>query len=1616
MPRRPAKSSPSLPHSVFFIASFLCFVGLAGGQVAPGMPSFGASDNHEVDSIDLSNNNIVLSVPIMSKSGTMGFQYGAFQNYYMAINPLTGSSWLPSSVTWGPPPHAVLTESMPGTASYSQSSTGALCPDGHTNTTKYYNWIITDSLGTVHPFASTDFSDKTAGGTSCLTGSGFTDHATDGSGYTITVAANGTTTTIYDKSGNAILNTSITDPNGNSISSSGGVFTDSMGLTVLTNTSSNYVGYTNTWTDVNGGSQNVAVSTAAYKLLTNFGCNSITDLNWTAVNINMPSRFTFADSSTLGITYEVTPGNSPDITGRLNVITLRGGGTITYTYGGSNNGIDCTYQNVPTLSRQTNDGTTSYALTHPQIGSTANYQALNTVTDPGGNVTKYTFTGLTSTGLSATYGQVLTMVQVYQSNSTLLKTIKYCYNTNATNCDTAQVTPPITERDTYTTLNGMSSTARVKETYDSYGNLTYRGEYDYSGLVVRELTLTYGSCSASCTGASPTISSVGSNIYNRPGRSVGKLNGNVVAESRNTYDSHGNLLMAYVWNGSAFLSNTTANAYNSNGTPSDTYDLANNHTTYAYSAASYTNCTGCTQYPFATSITKGGLTTNTTYNGVGGVKLTDKDASGNTTTYGYANSSGTADPYWRVMSVTDPLNNEVWKTYPSGSSPDTVNSSFTFNSGNSIQNTTVTTDGYGRKSNVQAQQSPSATNYDTASPVYGWSTNYRTVATSLPCTTTSGSTCATVHTNYYDPLGRLYQGVTNSNETLTHTYTQNDDLVVLSPAPTNENNKQVQKEYDGLGRLTKSCAIGNGSSTACGQNSGSANGVTTSFSYTSAAGSTTTTTTRGSQTRTSTYDALGRVTQKITPEGGTWNYYYDVQAGCPGSVAGHLTIVSDPNGNGTCFYYDTLGRPILASANTTTCRHFYYDNSTGYSGTIPTGISISNSNGRMVEAATDSCSSGTLITDEWFSYDADGHMTDMWEKTPNSGQYYHSTATFAGNGVVTSLQLANPSLYTVTYGLDGEGRWNTLSQGSQNIVTATTYNAAGQPTYIGLTGTTPDQDDYTYDSNTGRMKTFEFVVGNTPSNLTGTLTWNPNGTLNKLAIADGFNSGGTQTCYFNPSSGSGMGYDDWGRLLNDDCGSGGWGQTFSYDQYNNLTKAVISGRSGITFNPGYNSANNQFASGFGASYDSNGNLTNDTFHRYEWNEFSKVKTFDRSGTNCATSGECLVYDALGRVVEMDSGSVKTEYWYTQLGKTAYMNGATITFAHFPAPGGGSATLNGNCGSSCSIYYEHKDWLGSSRIVSAVNGHSVYVDQAYAPYGEIYARFGSTGLRYPMFTGDTEDIVSGTFDTPNREYNSGAQGRWISPDPAGAGWNQYAYATNPNTFIDPTGMNLCVGNIATCFQGSGFRGNPGPGQSAATGSDPFFGSGLFADYNPSIWVGSGQPSQDVPAPDMSSVLAGQFNDPSLIDSILGLPTATGTPSEVIIGGFMFSFDMPNCCTSDGKSVFPLSPADSQVIGNAWSLQVANASGQPLAGNFSVTENITVLASTGSTTPTPPYTWTTNSTGGFVDNIFWAFDAPFNRSSYAMFEQQQNFTINGAGANSFYQYYNYYGGLVFANPSQ
>jgi len=282
----------------------------------------------------------------------------------------------------------------------------------------------------------------------------------------------------------------------------------------------------------------------------------------------------------------------------------------------------------------------------------------------------------------------------------------------------------------------------------------------------------------------------------------------------------------------------------------------------------------------------------------------------------------------------------------------------------------------------------------------------------------------------------------------------------------------------------------------------------------------------------------------------------------------------------SCYAYDALHRvtavtyPSGSYASRTPAKTFVYDVS-----------AATNTLGRLAEAYTGPSSS--KITDLKFAYSARGEVTDVYELTPHSNSsYYHVNAAYWPNGLVNTLNPGLSGLPTWTYNPDGEGRVSTISASVQNPVTNTSYNVAGQPT--GVTFGSGDSDAFQYDS-TGRMTQYQATIGTSPSQVvTGALTWNPNGSLRQLAIADSFNSANTQTCTYV--------HDDLARLGQVDCGTNNWGQTFSFDQFGNISWTPMASHNATRFQPGpYTATTNQFPTTFG-SYDANGNLTSDGAH------------------------------------------------------------------------------------------------------------------------------------------------------------------------------------------------------------------------------------------------------------------------------------------------------------------------------------------------------------------------------------------------------------------------------------
>lgn len=477
------------------------------------------------------------------------------------------------------------------------------------------------------------------------------------------------------------------------------------------------------------------------------------------------------------------------------------------------------------------------------------------------------------------------------------------------------------------------------------------------------------------------------------------------------------------------------------------------------------------------------------------------------------------------------------------------------------------------------------------------------------------------------------------------------------------------------------------------------------------------------------------------------------------------------------------------------------------------------------------------ITNETYSYSARGELTDVYESTPHSGGYYHTSATYWANGALNTLNMNLTGVPSWTFGVDGEGRPSTVtaSSGTSPLVSSTAYNLTSSPPNLQVTLGSGDSDTFSFDANTGRMTQYKYTVGATPQSVVGNLGWNSNGSLSTLGITDPFNGANQQTCSYS--------HDDLARITTANCGTAA-NQTFTYDPFGNIDKSG----SPYSFQPGYttNPPTNRISSlpGCTPSYDANGNLTNDCLNTYAW---------DAEGRPVTTGPVTNTYDALGRMVEQAWINGQNQQAYDQLvydplgRKLFFGNNQNLWWARVPLPGGGRAAYTVSNGTAYVAYYSHVDWLGSDRFFSTQN-QTMYGDVAYAPFGESYAQSGTVIGSQLSFTGQNSDTVGGDYDFLMREYSF--VGRWLSPDPAGLAavdpsdpqsWNRYAYVRNsPTELTDPAG--LCWPDESGCWSlmsgddGDGWGGGifinigivfggGGGGGGGGRGSSPSGNSGL-----------------------------------------------------------------------------------------------------------------------------------------------------------------------------------------------
>ena len=1377
------KSLPKVLLPFVLLLPFALLCGIAMPAHAQDEQQLPGPYSVAINTVDVATAIPNVAIPVYSKAGR-GVPFSLtmyFRNPAYVVSNDVNRCPAPSYTCWQEIGNHKVSNYDQFTESFTATPLGSISMDGPSwrpgdcgrqGTYHYDNIQYQDALGVRQPLAGPLYVPNSYG---CVPTT-ITKTLTDGSGITyhgdtsVTGWGGGKVTFPNGSFYNQDNGVSLTDSNGNYIQYvqddiSHQHWVDTLGTTVLSVTFVSSTQTTYTYTGSDGLGKVVTVNYTTRPTPTSaFNCSGVTEISGGTLTDYLPSSVVYPDGSRYSFTFETH-------TERLASVTHPNGLVTTYTYPG-NDGFACNgFYSSPQINLTENGYTWKYSTSFYN-GNQGDKSA--TVTDPAGNVSSYYFKPVQGVGYYKT------QETVHQGVNVGIETIDTCYNGTSSPCPSTAFALPITQVSSTLTLLPNGPVSKKVYFLTSYNLLQEEDVYDFGPTLHHHLYYGYGSWNGS------TCTLLGNNISSRPCY-VQKTDtsSNQLSLSTFVYDegsvastsgtpnqvsitgSRGNLTTSSVWTGGTSYITSTNTYFDTGEVATSTGPNGSaTSTSFTYGDCGNSLLTGVSM-PLSLSVSR---THDTGCFGAVVVSATDVNS--------YASSLAYSDPLWRATSIGVPsleVSGTVYAntTYISPTQTETV---LNFNGGNSTLDAVSTL--FPSLNSVEGQdlEAPSSSNWDTSVSDFVWDSTGIKNESYLPCVATSkgGSCTGAKSTVTHDALGRPIVRTDGGLGTVTYSYVLGsntyDVVAELGPAPTGEVTKKVRKEYNGLGQLLSVCKVSSATGTvSCGPNGGT--GFLTTFTYN--ADGTLQQAVRGSQTHSFTYDKIGRVLTSTTPEGGLKQFFFDSAPSAPGvacsslslptnySPIGHLLKTYDANGITACYSYDQIGRNTgIAYSGTNSDglnKYFVYDSA------IVNSVAMVNAKGRIAEAYTAPTIAGTKVTDEGFSYNSNDQIADLYQWSTHSGGWYHTSATYFDNGALHTL--AGISGGTWTFGLDGKGRSNTALQGTTNEVTGATFNAADQP--LTITFGLGDVDTYTYDANTGRMKSYDFAIKATPVHFTGTPNWNQNGTLRGLTIVDGINTGApdSEVCAYGDATHPG--YDEIGRLLKVDCWNGAtavWGQDYTYGgAYDNLSKTVPSGQTGTTWTPSYNSANNQYSS---ATYDSNGNVKTDTFHTYTWNQDNHPMSVD---------GITTTYDAFGRMVEKYDGTTYQQELMSPVGPVALMTGQTVTQLRVPLPGGATA-LSG-------INFEHKDWLGSASFVSNRN-RTATVTRLFSPYGEIYNTTGITGD--VDFTGDRQDLAVGLYDTPNRELNP--SGRWTSPDPAGDSWNAYAYSTNPMGETDPTGLN------------------------------------------------------------------------------------------------------------------------------------------------------------------------------------------------------------------------------------
>ncbi len=551
--------------------------------------------------------------------------------------------------------------------------------------------------------------------------------------------------------------------------------------------------------------------------------------------------------------------------------------------------------------------------------------------------------------------------------------------------------------------------------------------------------------------------------------------------------------------------------------------------------------------------------------------------------------------------------------------------------------------------------------------------------------------------------------------------------------------------------------------------------------------------------RVDSFDALGRLAQKIEGAGQVTTYLYDSNGNLIGTTdplqhatqrtvdpLDRFTKTTDAAGGIVSATFNARNRVLNVTDPNSSITSYVYD---GF--------------GDVIQES--SPARGTIV----YRYDAAGNLMQRTDARGAVAKFIYD----ALNRVLTTTYPANPAEnVSYTYDEAGHGfgigrltgvtdaagklsrsydeRGNVVSEsrvrGGITLGTAFTYDAANRISSI----TYPSKAAVTYTRDAAGKVTSVLVKPAGASqavSVASDVTYQPFGLSNGLTLGNGISETRTfdlsnriNTITAASSLNLHYVFDAANNVLSITNGvTPGNDQTFSYDSLNRLTQA-----SGIYGSRGY-------------TYDSNGNRLTET-------GTGDLRTLD------GLSITSLSFNEAGHLASTSSGSQQlTQYTYSAFGQRLVKQGATTGSTLYQynldgtlleeADGQGTMQadyvyLNGRPIATLlaggTIYFLHDDRLGAPQRVTDKSQKTVW-SADYEPFGALNAATSqtSTALQNLRLPGQELDMETGLHHNGFRDYAPGL-GRYLQSDPVGivGGTNTYAYGSgNPLRFADPLGL-------------------------------------------------------------------------------------------------------------------------------------------------------------------------------------------------------------------------------------